>query len=191
MITMIFEVFRDSESDFKVFLLPEYKKELESKIKQVCDEVQEILIPLIKRAKTEGDKSAHDRESAEKLVESQVFFLKMQGDYYRYEAEIEENINGPVADKALNSYNSAIDAGTTLKPTHPILLGLALNFSTFYYEILNNPEKACNLANDAFGGAIAELDTLNEDNYKDSTLIMALISDNITLWNCDKGEDSE
>lgn len=33
-----------------------------------------------------------------------------------------------------------------MQPTHPIRLGLALNFSVFYYEILNSPEQACSLA---------------------------------------------
>jgi len=86
-----------------------------------------------------------------------------------------------------------------MQPTHPIRLGLALNFSVFYYEILNAPDRACHLAKQAFDDAIAELDTLNEDSYKglslneiikmifidfhflDSTLIMQLLRDNLTV----------
>ena len=33
----------------------------------------------------------------------------------------------------------------------------------------------------AFDDAIAELDTLKEDSYKDSTLIMQLLRDNLTV----------
>lgn len=120
-------------------------------------------------------------------------------------------------------------ANAELAPTHPIRLGLALNFSVFYYEILNSPDRACNLAKQvrydysrftiifhwfftmwyfekfealnwkfgcnvgwcfvvywqAFDEAIAELDTLGEDSYKDSTLIMQLLRDNLTLWTSD------
>ncbi|KAF8048176.1 hypothetical protein N665_2626s0001 [Sinapis alba] len=73
-------------------------------------------------------------------------------------------------------------ANAELAPTHPIRLGLALNFSVFYYEILNSPDRACSLAKQAFDEAIAELDTLGDESCKDSTLIMQLLRDNLTLW---------
>lgn len=66
---------------------------------------------------------------------------------------------------------------------------MALNFSVFYYEILNSPDRACRLAKAAFDDAIAELDTLAEDSYKDSTLIMQLLRDNLTLWTSDMQGD--
>ena len=83
------------------------------------------------------------------------------------------------------AYKDATDNAGKLHTTNPIRLGLALNFSVFYYEILNSPERACRLAKGAFDDAIAELDTLEEDSYKDSTLIMQLLRDNLTLWTSD------
>lgn len=66
---------------------------------------------------------------------------------------------------------------------------MALNFSVFYYEILNSPDRACHLAKQAFDDAIAELDSLSEESYRDSTLIMQLLRDNLTLWtSSDSGE---
>ncbi|KAL0358159.1 UNVERIFIED_CONTAM: 14-3-3-like protein GF14 iota [Sesamum calycinum] len=82
-------------------------------------------------------------------------------------------------------------ASTELPSTHPIRLGLALNFSVFYYEIMNSPERACHLAKQAFDEAIADLDSLSEESYKDSTLIMQLLRDNLTLWTSDLPEDGE
>ena len=57
-------------------------------------------------------------------------------------------------------------ATTDLVVTHPIRLGLALNFSVFHYEVLGNPEEACKMARQAFEDAIAELDSVSEDSYK-------------------------
>merc|ERR1712014_527467 len=92
---------------------------------------------------------------------------------------------------ALEAYNQASNiANQELPPTHPIRLGLALNFSVFNYEILNSPERACHLAKQAFDDAIAELDTLSEESYKDSTLIMQLLRDNLTLWTSEAGESA-
>lgn len=61
----------------------------------------------------------------------------------------------------------------------------------FYYEILNSPDRACHLAKQAFDDAIAELDSLSEESYRDSTLIMQLLRDNLTLWTSSDSADAE
>ncbi len=122
-----------------------------------------------------------------------MFYYKMKGDYHRYLAEFQAGQNRKeAAENALIAYKAASDIATTeLQPTHPIRLGLALNFSVFYYEILNSPDRACHLAKQAFDDAIAELDTLSEESYKDSTLIMQLLRDNLTLWTSDMQNDDD
>src|SRR5271168_5120728 len=115
------------------------------------------------------------------------------GDYHRYLAEFATgDKRKQSADKSLEAYKAASDVAVTeLPPTHPIRLGLALNFSVFYYEILNSPDRACHLAKQAFDDAIAELDSLSEESYRDSTLIMQLLRDNLTLWTSSDGNDAE
>ena len=98
----------------------------------------------------------------------------MKGDYHRFVSEFTQ------ADERTKAGENA--------PTNPIRLSLALNFSSFYYEILNSPDRACQLAKQAFDDAIAELDTLSEESYKDSTLIMQLLRDNLTLWTTEDDE---
>merc|ERR1712225_57985 len=123
--------------------------------------------------------------------ESKVFYHKMKGDYHRYLAEFSTGDKRKNSSEAsLEAYGQASEiANVDLPPTHPIRLGLALNFSVFYYEIMNSPDKACQLAKQAFDDAIAELDTLSEESYKDSTLIMQLLRDNLTLWTSDMQGD--
>merc|ERR1712050_690195 len=95
------------------------------------------------------------------------------------------------AESARVAYEEAAKvAEKDLAVTHPIRLGLALNYSVFQYEVLNNPDEACKMARGAFEDAIAELDNVAEDSYKDSTLIMQLLRDNLTLWTSDGEEQS-
>ncbi|KAJ2909169.1 hypothetical protein GGI21_002151 [Coemansia aciculifera] len=154
-------------------IVTKQRQVVEKELSDICKDILNVLDEYLLAGSTSG--------------ESKVFFLKMKGDYYRYIAEFETTENRQKASEAsLSAYKEAtVTANTELAPTHPIRLGLALNFSVFYYEILNSPEKACHLAKQAFDDAIAELDSLSEDSYKDSTLIMQLLRDNLTLWTSD------
>ena len=73
--------------------------------------------------------------------------------------------------------------------SHPIKLGLALNFSVFYFEIMNQPKEAWKLAKNTFENAINSIDDMKEDEYKDAAMILQLLKDNITLWNAEFEDD--
>jgi len=156
-----------------------YREKVEKELSDICNDILSVLDEHLIPASTTG--------------ESKVFYFKMKGDYHRYLAEFAQgSARDTAAENSLSAYKSASDiAVTDLPPTHPIRLGLALNFSVFYYEILNSPDRACQLAKQAFDDAIAELDTLSEDSYKDSTLIMQLLRDNLTLWTSDMQGDGD
>merc|ERR1711988_367961 len=123
-------------------------------------------------------------------MEVLVFFKKMEGDYNRYGAEITEGDQKETYKQAAKkAYTSAQDLAAQLPSTNPIRLGLALNFSVFHYEICEANEEAKALAKNAFDTAIDHLDSLEDDEYKDSTLIMQLLKDNLTLWTSDNDND--
>jgi len=164
-----------------------YRKQVENELDEVCDEIlriiNESLIPLSEKCSNASEKA-----------ESQVFYYKMSGDYHRYLAEFKEGDDRlNCSESALDAYNKAKKIAESpedgLPPTHPIRLGLALNLSVFYYEILAEQDQACELAKKAFDSAIAELDSLQEDSYKDATLIMQLLRDNLTLWTTDEEKE--
>jgi hypothetical protein len=165
-----------SENDAEY--LSQYKSAVEAELQMKCLEVLKLLEDHLLK------------QYAGKKTESEVFYLKMCADYYRYLAEFCEDETYPK--KAEEVYTKAMDvAKEALNETHPTRLGLALNFSVCYYEIIKEPEKACNLAKEAFDGAIAKLDTLNDSSYKDSTLIMQLLRDNLTLWTSETNEEED
>ncbi|CEM32655.1 unnamed protein product [Vitrella brassicaformis CCMP3155] len=156
-----------------------YRTKVETELNNICNTVLQLIDEFLIPTSQSG--------------ESKVFYFKMKGDYHRYVSEYStEQAKQTAAEAAHNAYKEATTiASTELFPTHPIRLGLALNFSVFHYEILNNPEEACKMARQAFEDAIAELDNVSEDSYKDSTLIMQLLRDNLTLWTSDMAPNEE
>ncbi|KAL3636207.1 Growth-regulating factor 12 [Castilleja foliolosa] len=160
-----------------VKLIKGYRQNIENELSKICHDILSVLDKHLIPSSGSG--------------EATVFYYKMKGDYFRYLAEFTtDQERKDASEQSLKGYEAAsATANTDLPSTHPIRLGLALNFSVFYYEIMNSPERACHLAKQAFDEAIAELDTLSEESYKDSTLIMQLLRDNLTLWTSDLPED--
>jgi 14-3-3 protein epsilon len=152
----------------------EYCSKVEKELNDICNGILSLL----------GDNLIPSASNDE----SKVFYYKMKGDYYRYIAEYSSgDAKGKAAEDAKVAYEAATSSASSGLPvTHPIRLGLALNFSVFQYEVLNNPDEACKMARTAFEDAIAELDNVAEDSYKDSTLIMQLLRDNLMLWTSDQ-----
>jgi len=162
-------------------LASKYKKCVETELEETCTSILDVLKKLSEQNE-ERMKTEEDEKKKKELQECQVFYLKMIGDYYRYltEAFPTDDYKGncnKYYDGAMKIAEEALDA------THPTRLGLALNYSVCHYEILNQPKEACSLAKRAFDEAIEKLDSLSDVSYRDSTLIMQLLRDNLTIWN--------
>uniref|UniRef100_A0A4W3H3Q2 Tyrosine 3-monooxygenase/tryptophan 5-monooxygenase activation protein, beta polypeptide b n=1 Tax=Callorhinchus milii TaxID=7868 RepID=A0A4W3H3Q2_CALMI len=160
---------KTDSNEKKQQMAKEYREKIEAELQEICNDVLGLLDKYLIANSTQS--------------ESKVFYLKMKGDYYRYLSEVAAgDKKKATVDSSQQAYQEAFEISKAeMAATHPIRLGLALNFSVFFYEILNSPEQACSLAKTAFDEAIAELDKLNDDSYKDSTLIMQLLRDNLTV----------
>merc|ERR1719215_818223 len=108
----------------------------------------------------------------------------MQGDYYRYQAEFAHGEpRETYAKKASQAYEEGMEAAKGLLPTHPVRLGLALNFSVFQHEVLqtcDDAKKTANCALTQFDDARMQEPACVVDN--DAELTKQLIMDNLNLW---------
>ena len=158
-------------------LSEDYKQQLEKEIHLQCSELIHLLESVLL-------KTVH-------RAESKCVYLRLAGDMYRYLAELVLARTGFTAagcaggydKKSHECYSMAYKlAASALPPNHPVRLQCALNLSVCLYEILRERKAACDIAKAAFDGAIAKLEELEESRYKDATLIMQLLRDNLTLW---------
>ena len=157
--------------------LREVKTKIEGEMRKICDDVQSMLDKFL--------------IPASKDSETKVFYLKLKGDYYRYRAEFttgKENEDHTF--KADKAYKDAYEiAEKDIPISSSTRLGLALNFSVFYYEIKNLREEACQIARNAFEEAIKILDDLERTKAKDTILIIQLLKENLILWNNEMNEE--
>uniref|UniRef100_A0A7S3JJM1 14-3-3 domain-containing protein n=1 Tax=Euplotes harpa TaxID=151035 RepID=A0A7S3JJM1_9SPIT len=114
----------------------------------------------------------------------------MIADYYRYIAESAKGDKlKEVSDLALENYNKAIEAAKGLNSHNPIKLGLALNFSVFYFEVRDDKDEAIKLAEKALKEANDNIDDVDDEHYRDSKGIIDLLTENLELWKDQEKDD--
>ena len=165
-------------SNFLPFI-QEYRKKIEDELTNTCQNVlNSIDSHLLKRAED---------------TEARVFYYKMKGDYNRYVAEYAQgDLKQKVGEEARVAYGEATALVKDLPSHHPIALGLALNYSVFYYEVLNDHETACKIAKETLDLADKELANVNDENdeYQDAISIINLLRDNLEMWKIEAEEDA-
>jgi 14-3-3 protein epsilon len=174
---------KEKKKDNSTFLpyIQEYRKKVEDELTKMCNNVIATIDNfLLKRAED---------------AEATVFYLKMKGDYNRYIAEYAQGeLKQKVAEGALNAYKSATESATHetngLSSIHPISLGLALNFSVFHYEVMNDHEMACKIAQDTLNLANKELPNIDEEDetHRDAMSIINLLRENLEMWRIEAEE---
>ena len=113
--------------------------------------------------------------------EQRSFFLKMTGDYYRYMCEIATGDKLALAkDEAKKNYEEA--SLIEMPSCSPVKLGLALNYSVFYYEVFNDRPQACFIADQALNQALEKIDDLGENEFRDVKGIIELMKENLSIW---------
>lgn len=151
-----------------------YKRKIEDELSKDCD----LIISIVR---DDALKNASE-------AESKSFFLKMVGDYYRYMAESAQGDRLTKArDGALDFYQQAEEAARSLQACNSIKLGLALNFSVFHYEVMQDNKKACQLAENALQEAMNKIDEVGEEEFNEAKSIIELLKENLSLWKEEEG----
>jgi 14-3-3 protein epsilon len=117
-------------------------------------------------------------------AESKTFYLKMMADYHRYVAEFAEGeLRRRAADEARVAYTQGTSEAASLGATHPVALGLALNFSVFQHEVLGETANAVATAQAALTAGTADLQRMPEDDSRqDAITSLQLLQENLMLW---------
>lgn len=171
---------KEKKKETSTFLpfIQEYHKKVQDELYKACQNILNVIDQtLLKRAED---------------AEAKVFYSKMKGDYNRYVAEYAEgDLKKQVSDGALAAYKEASESAKGLPVLNPIALGLALNFSVFYYEVMNDHDTACKIADEALTNANKELPNIDEDaeENRDAVSIVNLLKENLEMWKSETEEN--
>jgi len=164
----------NSTQKFITFKQPigDYMKKLEDECTEICKDLLGLITKhLYPKAKAAGN------------TEAMVYFMKLQGDYFRYVAEVSEGERHTKGvDRCLKCYNEGIELAEHLQPGDPTRLSLQLNFSIFCYEWIEEQEQALEMANQAIEEAEEHMDEIDKSKQSESQTILQFLKENVTQW---------
>ena len=113
------------------------REKIENEIENICREVLDLVWDLLRGASS---------------TEYRIYLLKLQGDYTRYLCEMRRGQElRNLIEKTHEYYITAtMLANKTLGSLNQTRLGLALNFSVFFYEVVQDKGRAKGLAREAY-----------------------------------------
>lgn len=139
--------------------------------KQMAEEYRKNIIAMCdridKKLKVLNSNSAN-------TTTSQAMYEKIRADYCRYRCEV----NPDEKDKAMQAYGNALKCAQQLSSSHPIRMGIALNYSVYLYEIERDVKRAFHVADGALKAAQNEGISPGREEF----LIEQLMKDNLDAW---------
>lgn len=163
-----FDLKDDRKNMSKEIILKKQRALIDQELRTICKEAIETVDQLIDKQQDE---------------ENSVFLLKMKADYYRYMCEYDRSDTKSVYIlKAEEFYKKSLKSGENLSPANPTKLGLLLNLTVFYYEVMDERDKACEMARKTLEEGISDLEHIPEISHKESSMILQLFRDNLSIW---------
>lgn len=154
----------------KAAILKDLKEQIEDEITSVCQDIQNVIDEYLLPASQDS--------------ESKAFYLKLKGDYFRYPCEyLTGEQKNDCMENAEECYKEAYEIAEKFPISNSIRLGLALNFSVFYFEIKNMKEEGIEIASDTFSKSMDALEEFENSKEKESLILIKLLEENIKLWN--------
>lgn len=169
----------DKKNSNQSVYIKEVKSNIEKELTKICEDIQGVIDKYLVPNATDS--------------ETKVFFLKLKGDYFRYKCEFASGKDfDDACAKAEKVYKEAYEiANKEIPITNSTRLGLALNYSVFYYEIKGLKDEASNIAKNAFDESMKVLDDLEKSKAKDTLLIIQLLKENLILWSNEMNDEEE
>ena len=110
-----------------------------------------------------------------------MFWNKLLADYLRYKTDV---VEGPDLDQLKRECTKLYEDANlvVMPPCNPTRLGLILNMSVFYYEVMRDSSKAIRIADDALALALDKLDDLGEEEFNYAKNLIEQLKENMGNW---------